>query len=539
MSDLVEKSYERTVLFQAEEFEIVSILWNEKSISPMHNHDWSQCMVLVQEGTFENILDLGAKVEVQTVLAGQVITTPVGARHEIRCQSEQGKTIHVYFPKINDQTQLPKFDARLEEKLKEKMSLGDSTPIQELKKILLEFKDQSISTESPYFMNQLFAGVLPQMLMAEEFIAQTRTTLATYEASPALSNIEKEVVLALGQQMGWKENHCHGVSVPGGSAANFMAVHCARQKLFPEAKAEGVDGRNLIVFVSQESHYSFKKACAVLGMGTRNVISIPVDKKGRMIPSELDCAISIQKKEGKVPLIVCATAGTTVLGAFDPIGEIHSICKKHNLWLHVDGAWGGPAIFSSQRHQLVQGIELADSVTFDAHKLFGANLTSSFFLTQHNEILLQANDVAGGDYLFHADDETLDRGKLSWQCGRKADAMSFWAIWKSLGTSGLGQFVDRLMGIKSEILAWIQQQDRLELIAEPDYLNVCVRILSPGGNSNKNWSRIIRERLKEKNLAFVNYSTNSEGPFLRLILAHPFLQFQHVKQILEWALEEQ
>jgi glutamate/tyrosine decarboxylase-like PLP-dependent enzyme len=233
---------------------------------------------------------------------------------------------------------------------------------------------------------------------------------------------------------------------------------------------------------------------------------------------------------------VVATAGTTVLGAFDQITPVASICKKHGLWLHVDGAWGGPALFSKKLRHLVQGIELADSVTFDAHKLFGASLTSSFFLTKHSKILLEANDVSGGEYLFHSDDPALDRGKLSWQCGRKADAVSFWTIWKSLGTEGLGEFVDRLVTIREETLAWIRTQSRLELISDPEYLNICVRVAPPSGIVNRDWSKIVREQLKDQDKAMVNYSTDQNGSFLRLILAHPYLDFDHVRQILIWAL---
>lgn len=116
--------------------------------------------------------------------------------------------------------------------------------------------------------------------------------------------------------------------------------------------------------------------------------------------------------------------------------------------------------------------------------------------------------------------------------------MSFWTLWKNLGTDGLGNFIDRLVGIREEILPWIKDHERLELVAKPDYLNICVRVLDQNGQKNPEWSKTVRERLKEKNLAFVNYSVDREGTFLRLILANPYLNFHHVKQILEWALGE-
>jgi glutamate/tyrosine decarboxylase-like PLP-dependent enzyme len=232
--------------------------------------------------------------------------------------------------------------------------------------------------------------------------------------------------------------------------------------------------------------------------------------------------------------MVVATAGTTVLGAFDPIAEIANVCEHRKVWLHVDAAWGGPALFSKACRSLVEGIERADSVCFDAHKLFGANLTCAFFLTRHSGLLLDANDVAGGDYLFHADKSRTDLGRLSWQCGRRPDAFTFWALWKSHGTAGLGEFVDRLIQIRTECVDWILVQDRLELVSSPSFLNICVRVTAPSGQAD--WSLRVREALIEQNLAMVNYSQNADGPFLRLILAHPYLETQNVTQILEWAL---
>ncbi|MEO5667462.1 MAG: aminotransferase class V-fold PLP-dependent enzyme, partial [Bdellovibrionota bacterium] len=462
----------------------------------------------------------------------------IGAQHEIRCLSPRGKTLHVYTPRLREEAATLRFSTprhgRLHEEIDLKLSEG---PLawHALAETLRQIEKNSLSTHSPFFMNQLFSGVLAETIAAEEVITRSKTTMATFEASPALSAVEIEVVEALGKLIGWKESE--GICVPGGSAANFMALHCARQHAFPEMKATGLDGRRLKVFISAEAHYSFKKACVALGIGRDNLVPIAVDAQGRMQVALLDEALAECRKRGDTPLMVCATAGTTVLGSFDPIREISTVCRRHGIWLHVDGAWGGPALFSKTARTLVDGIESADSMTFDAHKLFGAGLTCSFFLTRHQRLLLEANDVSGADYLFHSD-ETQDRGRLSWQCGRRADALSFWTIWKSHGSEGLGAFVDRLFETRRELLDWLSDQPRLQLVSKPEFLNVCVRVIPPQTQASqaREWSRHVRESLKEENLAFVNFSTNADGTFLRLILANPFLNFTHLRQILEAAL---
>lgn len=535
-----ENNYERKILYQNKFFEVISIQWTNSSFSCTHNHGWSQCSILVEEGIFENTLDMGNKVEIQRLEVGQGVETPIAGRHELKCLTPTGKTLHVYTPKIIEHSDNGRFtlDHEIKDKLKAGISLDHPTDISTLKDTLDLIRQSSVATHSPYFMNQLFSGVMPQMLMAEELINQTKTTMATYEASPAFSLIEMEVIEGLGHAIGWEVGFRDGISVPGGSAANSMAIHCARQKYFPHIKAKGMSGEKLKVFVSSEAHYSFKKSCVSLGLGTDSLIQVSADSEGRMKPEVLLELIKVAKESGETPFFVSATAGTTVLGAFDNISELAKVCREYGVWLHVDGAWGGPALFSKKLRPLIEGVEQADSMTFDAHKLFGANLTCSFFLTKHKGLLQEANDVSGGDYLFHENNEGIDRGKMSWQCGRRADATSFWTIWKSLGTAGLEQFIDRLIEVREETLDWIKTQPRLKLISTPEFLNVCVRVIPPNEDIHiVDWSKKVREELKEQNLAMVNYSTNKEGDFLRLILANPFLKFKHVKQILAWALE--
>jgi glutamate/tyrosine decarboxylase-like PLP-dependent enzyme/quercetin dioxygenase-like cupin family protein len=538
--------YRRTVLQSNESFEVVDCEWKKSSLSHMHQHGWSHCLVLVQSGTFENHLNMGMKIETSVLSAGQMMITPVGAKHEVRCLSETGRTFHVYMPRLLEEE---KTDSRFRTlpiaQLKKAVDLQlSSAPVSvaQLKAILDSVRQHSISTDSPYFMNQLFSGVLPETLLAEELLLQTKTTMATYEASPVYTAIEIEVVKKLGELIGWGAHERDGVCVPGGSAANFMALHCARQKRFPLLRKTGSQGERLNIFISADAHYSFKKACVALGIGTDNIRIIPVDTGGKMIPEALETAITdcIARKE--IPLLACATAGTTVQGAFDPISEMAEICQRHGVWLHVDGAWGGPALFAKSLYPLIKDIHKADSVTFDAHKLFGSHLTCSFFLDKHAGLLLEANDVTGGDYLFHTDGKEvpLDRGRLAWQCGRSADAVSFWTIWKSLGTDGLGKFVDHLLNVRQETAEWAATQPRLKILGNPEYLNLCIRVQPPRGDENPTeWSKKVRERLRENNQALVNYSSDNNGTFLRLIFAHPFLQFSHVKQILEWALAVQ
>ncbi|NXY80464.1 CSAD decarboxylase, partial [Glareola pratincola] len=234
-----------------------------------------------------------------------------------------------------------------------------------------------------------------------------------------------------------------------------------------------------------QSHYSIQKGAAFLGIGTDNVHLVATDQRGKMVPEELEKEIRRAKAEGAEPFFVCATCGTTVLGAFDPLGSIADICQRHGLWLHVDAAWGGSALLSPKHRHLLAGIERrvtlpstdpplktgsklpvsgpsphsrghhrvcpplsprADSVAWNPHKMLAVGLQCSAFLLRDASGLLQRCHGAGATYLFQPDkfyDVAYDTGDKTPQCGRRVDCLKLWLLWKAAGTQGLARRVER------------------------------------------------------------------------------------------------
>lgn len=143
----------------------------------------------------------------------------------------------------------------------------------------------------------------------------------------------------------------------------------------------------LVVFTSEDAHYSVKKLAAFLGIGYDNVYLAKVDSRGKMVVSDLEAQIARAIEEGAAPLMVSATAGTTVIGAFDPLKDIAEVCKKYGLWFHVDAAWGGGALVSAAYRGLLDGLHLADSVTWNPHKLLAAPQQCSTLLLRHKGFL--------------------------------------------------------------------------------------------------------------------------------------------------------
>jgi len=236
----------------------------------------------------------------------------------------------------------------------------------------------------------------------------------------------------------------------------------------------------LVAFVSAEAHYSFIKAMSVIGIESHNLIVVPTLPNGQMDANALERLMTHMYEmygETRIPFFVGVTAGSTVRGSFDDIDAIVRVCrtheeklnrndkyrrdrrlvdlssasssistKKHKIWIHVDGAWGGSAIFSARHdiHGLVKGVEKADIFTFNPHKMLGAPQQTSAFVTRHKGLLKAANS-SGAKYLFDCRENgaEYDLGDASYTCGRRTDSIKLWALLKFHGPDGLGKQLEQ------------------------------------------------------------------------------------------------
>ena len=212
-------------------------------------------------------------------------------------------------------------------------------------------------------------------------------------------------------------------------------------------------------------------------------------------------------------MMICATAGTTVLGAFDPIEPIADIAGEFGAWLHVDGALGGSVALSRRHRGLIAGCERSDSFAWDAHKLMGTPLSCSVILC-HRPGLLRKHFEEGASYLFQSDDEDrYDHGKISMQCGRRNDALKLWAAWKRLGDAGYADRVDHLFEMARYAAECVNRRPELELVREPESMTVCFEVV---GRS----SEAVCERLRREERALVGYAEVGGRRVIRLACAN-------------------
>ncbi|KAM7382400.1 hypothetical protein PAMP_002129 [Pampus punctatissimus] len=393
---------------------------------------------------------------------------------------------------------------RSPEQLKELLDLELRDGGESESKILQRCRDAirySVKTSHPRFFNQLYAGMEPYSMVASFITEAIKTSLYTYEVAPVFTLMEDAVLRKMMEMIGWEE---------------------------------GGDG-------------IFNPAAALLGIGTKNVYTVPSDERGKMIPSALEELITTAKSEGAVPFMVNATAGTTVLGAFDPIEEIADICEKHNLWLHVDACWGGAALMSKKHKHLLKGIHRANSVAWNPHKMLMACLQCSAFLVRDKTSLLQRCHSAQASYLFQQDkfyDVSYDTGDKSVQCSRKPDAFKFWLMWKALGAKELEQRVNRALSMARYLAQKIEKREGFRLLMEPEYANICFWYIPPSlrnlPDSPELWKKlhtvapVVKERMMKKGSMMISYQTHKDkANFFRMVVISPQVSEEDMDFVLD------
>uniref|UniRef100_A0A8C6V979 Glutamate decarboxylase 1 n=1 Tax=Naja naja TaxID=35670 RepID=A0A8C6V979_NAJNA len=393
-----------------------------------------------------------------------------------------------------------------------------------LEQILVDCRDTlkyGVRTGHPRFFNQLSTGLDIIGLAGEWLTSTANTNMFTYEIAPVFVLMEQITLRKMREIIGWSNKDGDGIFSPGGAISNMYSIMAARYKYFPEVKTKGMSAvPKLVLFTSEHSHYSIKKAGAALGFDICT-----------FLPGCLCVYV-----QGYIPLYVTATAGTTVYGAFDPIPEIADICDKYNLWLHVDAAWGGGLLMSRRHRHKLNGIERANSVTWNPHKMMGVLLQCSAILLREKGILQGCNQMCAG-YLFQQDkqyDITYDTGDKAIQCGRHVDIFKFWLMWKAKGTVGFESQINKCLELSEYLYNKIKNRQEFEMVfeGEPEHTNVCFWYIPPSlrgmPDSEERREKLhrvapkIKALMMETGTTMVGYQPQGEKVnFFRMVISNP------------------
>uniref|UniRef100_A0AAY4A2Q6 Glutamate decarboxylase 2 n=1 Tax=Denticeps clupeoides TaxID=299321 RepID=A0AAY4A2Q6_9TELE len=371
----------------------------------------------------------------------------------------------------------------------------------------------------------------------------------TYEVAPVFVLLEYVTLKKMREIIGWQDGRGDGIFSPGGAISNMYAMLLARFKMFPEVKEKGMCSvPRLAAFTSEHSHFSIKKGAAALGIGTESVICIKADERGKMIPSDLEKRILEAKQKGFVPFFVSATAGTTVYGAFDPLIAIADICKKYNIWMHVDGAWGGSLLMSRKHRWKLNGVERANSMTWNPHKMMAVPLQCSALLVRE-EGLMQSCNQMHAVYLFQQDkhyDLSYDTGDKALQCGRHVDIFKLWLMWRAKGTIGFEAQIDKCLELSEYLYNKIKDREGYQMVfdGKPQHTNVCFWYLPPGVRYMEDKvermkrlhkvAPVIKARMMEYGTTMVSYQPQGDKVnFFRMVISNPAATFEDIDFLIE------
>lgn len=365
---------------------------------------------------------------------------------------------------------------------------------------------------------------LPSSALAEAVSAFVNNGMAVAEMGPAAVPIELTVIAWMCRTLGLPAGS-GGVLTSGGSLGNLTALLAMRQARagFDAWSGGSHAGPPLAVIVSADAHYSIARALRVMGWGDGGAIKAQLDGHHRMTASAVEAALA--RADRRVIGIV-ASAGSTATGAFDPLPEIADLAAARQLWLHVDAAHGGGLAVSPTQRGKLAGIERADSVVWDAHKLLmmPALVTAVLYRDERHAYGAFAQEAS---YLFASTKPEAtwwDLGQRTLECTKRAMAVEVWTTLRAHGEGLLGEIVDRQRALTVALADRVRAADDFELALEPESNIICYRHLPPGGTDLDAHNRALRTRVVEDGTFYIVGTQLPRGFFLRSTLMNPLIE---------------
>jgi aromatic-L-amino-acid decarboxylase len=361
-----------------------------------------------------------------------------------------------------------------------------------------------------------------------------------WSTSPACTELETHVMDWLVGMLGLPEKF-RSSSTGGGviqdtaSSATLCALLAGRERATGYvSNKKGCDG-TLIAYASTQTHSSLEKAAMIAGIGVENIRLIEVDEQFAMQPEALARKIETDRRAGLAPFFVCATIGTTSSNAMDPLRAIGEVCKKNNLWFHVDAAMSGTAMLCPEFRHLQAGMELADSYNFNPHKWMFTSFDCNCFWVADRKALIQTLSILP-EYLRNQATESgavIDYRDWHIQLGRRFRSLKLWFVIRHYGIEGLQHHIREHVRLAQQFADWVRHDDRFE-IAAPVPLNlVCFRHKT-GDVVNQS----IMDRLNRSGDLFLTHTRLNGKMTLRLSIGQTHTTARHVERAWKRIQEE-
>jgi L-2,4-diaminobutyrate decarboxylase len=426
----------------------------------------------------------------------------------------------------------------------------DRGPAEDFSRLVQVMLDRGLNLHDPRYIGHQVPAPVPLAGLFDAVGSVTNQVMAIYEMGPWATAVERAMVAELGAAIGWDPESFAGAVTHGGSLANLTGLLTARNVCLRDAWEQGLAGPGAIgatapdagpVLVAHaDAHYSVARAAGILGLGSRQVVKIGLDARGRMDPRLLDDELRRLRREGRPIVAVVACACATPTGAFDPLPTIADVCAEHGVWLHVDAAHGGAAVLSERHRHLVAGLERADSVVWDAHKMLFVPGLCAFVLYRDKAVRFEAFQQ-DAPYLFDPAAPGLaeyDSGMKTVECTKRAAAFGLWGVWSLFGRQLFADMVDITFALGRSFYEKLQAADDFIPLNDPEcnivvFRHVPLALRDASAQRLGDFQLELRRRVIESgDFYIVPFKRDGIGA-LRVTIINPLTTPAHLDELME------
>jgi len=412
--------------------------------------------------------------------------------------------------------------------LPEKLRAPDGIGIDGVVQLIEDYWQASTRVHDPRCMGHQVAVPHPASALGDFAHGLTNNGYGTYEMGPQGAAVEMAVVDWMLEKIGWSGGS--GLLVHGGSLANLSSLLAARATAFPEAWEKGTPPGTKL-FVPATSHYSVARCAGILGMGTDAVVTVPADARGVMIPAELDAALAAARAADTPILAVVANACATATGLYDPLRAVGEICRRHGVWLHIDGCHGASVLISEKWKHLVDGIELGDSVCWDAHKMLGSSSLSAGVLFREPDAVYRSFRQ-DGNYLAGTEAEETPYLR-SIECTKSGLGLRAFLVLAMRGEAGLAADLDVMHENARYLNRLLRAADDFEVPLDPES-NILLFRPHPGGTELSDTQvEAVRRGLMDSGSYYLTAANFDGRKWLRVTLMNPATSHAHLREMVE------
>jgi len=408
-------------------------------------------------------------------------------------------------------------------------------------KIINLYIKTGIQVHSPGFMGRQFSGVIPLAAAFDMIGSIVNQPSSFYEAGQLPNVAERIMADELNKLIGYDPESFAMVTTSGGSLANLTALLAARNDKFPEIWSAGNIARNdkgiPAVAVSEDVHYSISRAAGIIGIGESQIVKLPTNSKKEIDADKIIPQLDKAGERGLKVFCMVGSAGSTSIGAIDPIHEMAAIAGQRDIWLHIDGAHGASLLVSDKLRHKMADIKKADSFCWDAHKMMfvPAVCTMLFYKNKEKSCGAFSQDAS---YVFEKKPDIYteyDSAEKNFECTKRPLIMNLWALWALYGRSLFSNKIEHLYNITQSFFELLSAQDDFKTLHKPEMNIISFHYVPENVNKNEISSLqcSIRETLRQRGTFFISKVDIDGITSLRVVFMNHLINLDHCKMLLD------